>query len=133
MNIKEFSLTHNQQSGTISTYIRRHKELFDGHIEKTGSNINLDEEAIRLLELIYPLPKPIQTIENPETQKKYIRALEQINYLQNELLKLKSQLQESNSIKLLFQKQENELEELKLKYDKLKNRGFWDRIMNKNC
>lgn len=131
MNVKEFAKIHNQQLVTVSTYIKRHKELFEGHIKKIGSNIDLDDDAIKILEVKYPLPEPIVLTPLDETQKKYIRALEQNNHLHQQIVQLQTQLQESNSIKLLFEKQENELEKLKEKYEKLKNRGLWDRIVNK--
>ena len=131
MNIKEFANTHNQQTSTVSMYIRRHKELFEGHIKKVGVNLYLDDHAINLLEEQYSTQKPIVLDDLDETQKKYIRALEQNNHLHQQIVQLQTQLQESNSIKLLFEKQENELEKLKEKYEKLKNRGLWDRIVNK--
>ena len=131
MNVKEFAKIHNQQLVTVSTYIKRHKELFEGHIKKIGSNIDLDDDAIKILEVKYPLPEPIVLTPLDETHKKYIESLEQINYLQNTIINLQNKLQETNSIKLLFEKQENELEKLKEKYEKLKNRGLWDRIVNK--
>lgn len=131
MNIKEFANTHNQQTSTVSMYIRRHKELFEGHIKKVGVNLYLDDHAINLLEEQYSTQKPIVLADLDETQKKYIRALEQNNHLHQQIVQLQTQLQESNSIKLLFEKQENELEKLKEKYEKLKNRGLWDRIVNK--
>lgn len=160
MNIREFAYTHDQQPGTVATYIKRHKNLFNDHIEKVGNNTELDDEAIRLLELQYPLPKPIQVVENTETQQKYINSLEQINYLQNQLLQFKEQLQEFKSLKLLLEEKNNEykiakdkieslneeiicmvakeerhlmhIKELNSKYEKLKNRGLWDRIINKD-
>lgn len=131
MNIKEFANTHNQQTSTVSMYIRRHKELFEGHIKKVGVNLYLDDHAVNLLEEQYSTQKPIVLADLDETQKKYIRALEQNNHLHQQIVQLQTQLQESNSIKLLFEKQENELEKLKEKYEKLKNRGLWDRIVNK--
>lgn len=132
MNIKEFADTHDQQIGTVVMYIRRHKDLFNDHIEKVGNNTELDDEAIRLLELQYPLPKPIQVVENTETQQKYINALEHINYLQNEMLNIQKELNKYQSLKFLLDKKEKDFDELSSKYEKLKNRGLWDRIINKD-
>lgn len=167
MNINEFANLHNQHHRTVSIYIKRHPELFDGHIEDCENQKILDNEAIRILEKQYPLPKPVPMVENPETQQKYINALEQINYLQNQLLHVREQLQEYKSLKLLLEEKNNENQEIKdqvkslsmelvclqveqekrtiiikskekdfdelnLKYEKLKNRGLWDRIVNKD-
>lgn len=106
-------------------------------------------------------------VENPETQQKYINALEQINYLQNQLLHVREQLQEYKSLKILLEEKSNENQEIKnqvkllseelvhlqveqekrtiiikskekdfdelnLKYEKLKNRGLWGRIVNRD-
>ena len=165
MNIKEFAESHNQHHRTVSIYIKRHPELFGGHIEDCENQKILDNEAIRILEKQYPLPKPVPIMENSETQKKYINSLEQINYLQNQLLHVREQLQEFKSLKLLLEEKSNENQEIKnqvkllseelvqverekhtiiikskekdfdelnLKYEKLKNRGLWDRIVNKD-
>ena len=112
MNIKEFANTHNQQTSTVSMYIRRHKELFEGHIKKVGVNLYLDDHAVNLLEEQYSTQKPIVLADLDETQKKYIRALEQNNHLHQQIVQLQTQLQESNSIKLLVEKQDTELEKL---------------------
>lgn len=166
MNIKEFAESHNQHHRTVSIYIKRHPELFDGHVEDLENQKILDDNAIKILEKQYPLPKPVHIMENSETQKKYINSLEQINYLQNQLLHVREQLQELKSLKLLLEERNNENQEIKnhikslseelvclqverekhtiiieskekdfdelnLKYEKLKNRGLWDRIINK--
>lgn len=167
MNINEFANLHNQHHRTVSIYIKRHPELFDGHIEDFENQKILDDEAIRILEKQYPLPKPVPMVENPETQQKYINALEQINYLQNQLLHVREQLQEYKSLKILLEEKSNENQEIKnqvkllseelvhlqveqekrtiiikskekdfdelnLKYEKLKNRGLWGRIVNRD-
>lgn len=49
MNINEFANLHNQHHRTVSIYIKRHPELFDGHIEDFENQKILDDEAIRIL------------------------------------------------------------------------------------
>ena len=146
VNIKQFAELHNQNQRTIIMYIKRHKEMFDGHVTKIGNSKYLDNEAIKILEHKYPLPKPIPVVENIETQKKYMLSLEKINYLQEKILDLQKQLQESKTLRLLLEKSQeqtqklsDELISLKVKmesqeeqYNKLKNRNLWDRIFNKD-
>ena len=146
MNIKQFAELHNQNQRTIVMYIKRHKEIFEGHIIKIGNSKYLDNEAITILENQYPLPKPIPVIENIETQKKYVSSLEKINYLQEKILDLQKQLQESKTLKLLLEKSQEQTQKLsdeiislkvkiesqEVEYNKLKNRNLWERILNKD-
>lgn len=146
MNIKQFAELHNQNQRTIIMYMKRHKEMFDGHVTKIGNSKYLDNEAITILEHKYPLSKPIPVVENVETQKKYMLSLEKINYLQEKILDLKKQLQESKSLRLLLEKSQEQTQKLsdelislkvkmesqEKKYNKLKNRNLWSRIFNKD-
>ena len=146
MNIKQFAELHNQNQRTIVMYIKRHKEIFEGHIIKIGNSKYLDNEAITILENQYPLPKPIPVIENIETQKKYVSSLEKINYLQDKILDLQKQLKESKTLRLLLEKSQEQTQKLsdeiislkvkiesqEIEYNKLKNRNLWERILNKD-
>lgn len=146
VNIKQFAQLHNQNQRTIIMYIKRHEKIFEGHITKIGNSKYLDNEAITILENQYPLPKPIPVIENIETQKKYVSSLEKINYLQDRISDLQKQIQESKTLKLLLensqkqtQKLSDELISLRVKmesqeekYNKLKNRNLWERLLNRD-
>ena len=146
VNIKQFAELHNQNQRTIVMYIKRHKEIFEGHIIKIGNSKYLDNEAITILENQYPLPKPIPVIENIETQKKYVSSLEKINYLQDKILDLQKQLKESKTLRLLLEKSQEQTQKLsdeiislkvkiesqEIEYNKLKNRNLWERILNKD-
>ena len=54
--------------GTVSMYIKGHKELFEGHIVRSGK-IVLDDVAISILENKYLLIKPVEIIKDTTTQK----------------------------------------------------------------
>lgn len=108
MNITQFAETHNQNPKNITMYISRHRELFEGHVKTVGKNKYLDNEAIRLLEIKYPLKETINCLKDVETQKKYIEALEEINLLNKSIIRLQGQIQESKSLKSQVE-QSNEL------------------------
>ena len=39
MTITEFARTRNEQTNTVSKYIREHPEMFEGHIKSKGKEI----------------------------------------------------------------------------------------------
>ena len=105
MNITQFAESHNQNPKNITMYIFRHKKLFEGHIKEVGKSKYLDDEAIRILEKHYPSVSSTKTIENEELQKKYMKSLEQITILQNQLLQAQKQIGEFRSNQLLIENQ----------------------------
>ena len=102
MNITEFAKSRNIEPQAISRYIGRHQE-FKGHTKKSGKAVELDETAVELLEKKYPLPQPVQIIEDTESRQKLIKAQELIIQLQNKLLDAQSQIAEAEAIKLLLE------------------------------
>lgn len=53
-------------------YMSRHQELFEGHTTRNGKSVELDEEAIKILEEQYPLPEMVQIIRDPELEKERV-------------------------------------------------------------
>ena len=74
MYITEFAKSRNIKPQTVSRYINRHSEKFDGLVLKSGKEITLSEEAIYILDKVYPLPKPIQVIVDHESRDKLVEA-----------------------------------------------------------
>ena len=172
MNITEFARQRGVEPQTVRHYINEHAEI-KKHTTKNGKSVELLAEAEKLLDQKYPLPKPIEIIEDKESRQKLIQAQELIVQLQQKQLELmeriadqstaiakaeaqtilledkERQLQERDKqIKELGQRlnekeyelseQRSELEEEKeqkleavQEVERLKNRGLWDRIMNK--
>ena len=87
MTITEFANIRKIQSQTISKYIKRHQEQFP-ELKKKGRTIELTEEAIKILEEKYPMPKP-QTIMRGISHQKYEKILEENIVLKNEINELK--------------------------------------------
>ena len=87
LKIRDFIQGRNVSYDTVRKYIINHSEVFEGHVGKTN-NINLDEEAFRVLDEKYPLSRPVQVIEDTERvnnlisridilQEKYIAVIEE--------------------------------------------------------
>ena len=90
MKIQEFAKERNVSYATVFQYIKRHPDLFDGHIGKSN-NIVLDDTALQILDERYQREKPVQVICDTEArdrlavlQEKYISLLEENNRLTQE-------------------------------------------------
>lgn len=53
----------------MTQYIRRNPDIFDGHIKADGKWLFIDEVAEKALNEKYPLPQPIEIVEDIETIK----------------------------------------------------------------
>ena len=87
MKIQEFIQGRNIKYATVFQYIKRNQDAFSGHIGKSN-NIELDDEAVRLLEEKYPFPEPVQVVQDQaardkllEVTEKYAAAMEKITLL----------------------------------------------------
>lgn len=109
MTISEFLKGRNVERQAITRYINRHEDEFDGHITKTGREIELDEDAIRILERKYPLPAPVEIIIDHESRDKLLEAQERIIQLQQTVCELQKQLTEHERTKFLLEDAENRL------------------------
>nr|WP_181365797.1 hypothetical protein [Butyrivibrio fibrisolvens]AAA99530.1 putative plasmid recombination protein [Butyrivibrio fibrisolvens]prf//2120283A recombination protein [Butyrivibrio fibrisolvens] len=103
MTITEFAESRQVQPQAISRYIGRHPEKFNGHTEKKGKTVELDDIALEFLEKKYPLPAPVQIIEDTESRQKLIKAQELIIQLQGKLMDAQSQIAEAEATKMLLE------------------------------
>lgn len=140
MKIKQFAESHNVKYESVSMYISRHKELFEGHIKIVGKCNYLDNEAIKILEKQYPPKVSYESIENKEFKEKYFESLEEINRLQSQLMQTQNQICEfrTNQILIATQKdqlkhsqdlikqQRDDIEYLKRQCDELQARNIFD-------
>ena len=89
MNLSQFAEGHGIKINALSNYISRHPEIQE-HIKKEGKNTELLPEAVRLLEAVYPIPKPVQVVqgvpreEHDLLQKKYDAVMEKLARIQEE-------------------------------------------------
>lgn len=151
MNISEFAESRNLQSQTVSIYIRRHPEQFDGHTSRDGKSVELDEVALDLLDKAYPLPQPVEIIKDTEILKALSATQRELTEAQKVIISLQAQIQEKSDLisaaqanQLLLEVKEEELhakdelnmelqrraEAAEAELDKLKKRSFWERLFN---
>lgn len=138
MTISEFAESRGLKVQTVSVYIRRHFESFKGHIKNEGKSKILDEAALELLEAQYPLPNPIQIVQDEETLRQLNAAKDKIIELQGQLLDARALLADAQQKAVLLEATERELDskteqldQAKAEVEMLKSRGLLARILNK--
>ena len=114
MTITEFAESRGIPMQNVSSYINRHKDDFAGHTKRVGKSVELDDAAFEILEKQYPLPKPIEIVEDTESMKKLIEAQELIMRLQIEITRLTEESVKNKASQLLLEDRERQLEEQKL-------------------
>lgn len=106
--VAEFAELRNEKPDTVSAYIRRNSKDFEGHLGKEKNRMTLDEEAVEILNRIYPLPKPIEVIEDTESRKALIIMQQKYIELQNEMQKATLALSEQSQQVLLLEAKEKD-------------------------
>ena len=118
-------------------------------------NISIDE-AIEILDKVYPLPKPVEIIVDHESRDKLIKALEEIRVLEKEIKESYQIVAEAKATLMLLEDKKQELEasradfeaereradglllentELKIQLEAEKNRklSFWERVTGRKA
>jgi DNA repair exonuclease SbcCD ATPase subunit len=107
ITVKEFAKQRNIDPDTVTAWIRRHPEV-DKDLIRHGKNILIPpySTALEALEKKYPLPQPIQIIEDTESQKQLIKSQQENIELHKQIEDL---LKEANkNAKALAQIEANE-------------------------
>lgn len=98
--LKDFAEGRNVSAHTIATYIRRHPEAFEGHTGMEGNKLQLDEEAVAILNKVYPLPAP-EEIWTPAAKEEYdvllqeyVKTLEKLDKVKDRFDELKDKYHE---------------------------------------
>ena len=119
----------------------------------------LDDMAVELLDKKYPLHKPIQIIEDTESRNKLLEAQRTIIKMQQVIIEMSAEKErlaiQAERVRLLeiaekekadkigkleadiewqdelLDRREQELSAVKQKLSRLKNRSFWERILNR--
>lgn len=110
ITIAEFAQQRGLDNDTVSTFLRRHEEL-KGDIYKEGRFLAIDttSNAYEVLNKQYPLPAPVQIIEDTESRQKLLKAQEVIIQLQGKLQEATSQLAQAEATKLLLEDKQEQL------------------------
>ena len=125
--LTNFAESRNEKPDTIRKYINRHKDEFEGHCSFCGTKMEIDDYAEKMLDQLYPLPKPVEIIEDTESRKELIKAQKLIIQLQQKISEQSLALAQAEATKILLEDKEeqlkekrNELDEKKIELDEAK-------------
>lgn len=160
ITISEFAKERGVDRVAVNSWIRNHPDI-DKACSKKGKEKIIDtlSDEYKMLEKQYPLPKPVEVIEDTESRKKLIQAQELIIQMQDKLLDAQEKLASAEATKLLLEDKEmqlskaeqriekqeaaleqeaenkkqleKQLEEAQNRIKELENRSFWQRLFNK--
>lgn len=142
MKLVEFAKQRGIPRDTITQYIRRHPDLFEGHTEVNGKSLFLDKEAERLLNEKYPLYSPVELIEDvelikelSETRKELAQAERHIAELYKKLADQTAVIAQVETTKILLEDREEQLQRVYDQCDKLQQdldreraKTWWDKL-----
>lgn len=110
MNISEFAESRHVGTQTVSKYISRHPELFDGLVTREGKSVVLSDAALEKLDAVYPLPKPVEVIVDHASRDKLILAQERIIQLQEQLTAQAQLVADARYYKLMIEQKDSAIE-----------------------
>lgn len=120
LKLTEFAKQRGIERDTVTQYIRRNPEMFEGHTKLEGKWLFIDEVAEKALDEKYPLPRPIEIVEDIETIKELsatrmelAKSQEMIVQLQNRLMEAQEQIATSKATELLLEDKKQQITELK--------------------
>lgn len=97
LKISKFIEFRNVEYDTIRRYISRNPEIFKGHTGRPG-RIELDDYAVEQLEKKYPLPHPVQVVEDTSARKKLSDMQEKLIFVMEQNQKL---IQENAELRMI--------------------------------
>lgn len=109
MNISDFAKSRGIEPQTVSRYISRHAEDFEGLVTKEGKNVVLSDEALEKLDEVYPNPKPVEIIVDHASRDRLIVAQEKIIQLQQQLADQAALVAEAKFHQLLLEQRDEEI------------------------
>ena len=137
MKIADFAQGRGEKTDTIRKYVNRHPEEFAGLIKYAGKSMILSPEAVKKLDAVYPLPKPVEVVD--------VEMLRELAECRKELAEAHRKLAESavlvaqaEAAKLLLEDREAELAEEKLRnrelaeaLEKERAKTWWQKLRGK--
>lgn len=126
--VSDFADSRGAKRDTVTTYIRRKAEEFEGHTEQKKDGLYFDDIAMGILDKRYPLPQPVEVVKDTRSLELLVAEQAKTAKLQEELMALQKQMSEAQlkltkveSEKLLLedrtQRYEAESKELQKKLD----------------
>ena len=119
VRIKDFAESHRVGDKAVSRWMKLH------HIEYNKEK-GLTEDQIAILEKQYPLPQPIQIVEDIETKNKLIETQNNLILAQKALISAQAKISSLESEKLLLEsKSQEEIASLKTEIGSFKKTWFF--------
>ena len=114
MTLKEFAESRNVEYNTLMQWLYRRPDLRE-QMPKEGKFYILDPESevYDILDRKYPFPRPIQIVQDEEARAELAAAQKKIQDLQDRLLQVAPQIARLETMDLLLEQREQELEEAK--------------------
>lgn len=104
--VSDFAESRGVDRNAVTQYIRRHSEIFEGHTQVESMRMYFDDAAMEYLDKKYPLPSPVEVIPDTKSRELLLAEQQKTIMLQDELMKLKDQLHETQ---LKLTKQESNM------------------------
>lgn len=144
MKISDFLKGRNVEYQTVYRYISRHETEFKELIRKNGKEYELSDEAIKILEEVYPLPNPT-VIVNGVPFEEHEKALNELMELQKKVISMQDKMMELSANQLLLEDREKRLlllqdenndlvqkvTELSVQLEHEKSKSWWDKLRKK--
>lgn len=114
MTLKEFAESRNVEYNTLMQWLFRRPDLRE-QMQKEGKSYILDPESnvYEILDRKYPFPRPVQIVQDEEARAELAAAQKKIQELQERLIQIAPQLTRLESMDLLLEQREQELEKAK--------------------
>lgn len=118
MKVTDFLKGRDVERQAVTRYINRHEEIFKGHTQKVGKEIELDADAVAELEKVYPLPKPITIVDGVphedfiRVQNELIVSQQRTNELQSRLMDAQEMLATARATEMLLEDKTKRIAEL---------------------
>lgn len=130
MTITEFATSRGVSAQTVSIYMQRHKAAFDKHKQRDGKSVILDDVALQMLDKIYPVPAPVEVVEDVETMRQLIAAQQTIIQLQDTINKQMAEIADLQGTKLLADTLQSQCNNLQTQNDNLQVQNEQLQIQN---
>lgn len=112
--IVDFVSERGIQKSAVQMYIKRHPELFDGHIRIEGNAQIADREALSILEKKYPLPKPVEIITDTESLQLLADERKKNQELLALIAEMKEQVAVAKTQQIMLEDKQRQIEEQRL-------------------
>lgn len=112
MTLKEFAEGRGVEYNALMQWLYRRPELRE-RMPKEGKSYVIEpgDGIFEILDKKYPIPKPIQVIQDEEARKELAEANRKIQELQEAMLKMAARASQADAMQLMLEQRDTELEQ----------------------